>query len=401
MNDTITKPTYALLRVDVVVPSSGSRTKSTTIQLRASSESFGYLDPKDALYREVAAAQAQPCMPNTHLIAWDTESEVSQSVFPSCPALLKAALGSGGFGLYFVYTPRDIQEVVLAHRRRAEGVPGFLDGLRRDYGTVPDWSLQQLVPSVRMRSMDGRRCQLRAYVVECNGLLYLYDTYEARVPWWNIDLDQVLQDELALSRQTSSGPPVGNDAVAPPAAPRWSAEVENECCGAGNARPYNEQRNKGRTERYLIEEVPELNHSAVRAAIHNCVRSCMQAIKPGVLQRSKGAVTSTPSSSGSEIAPSTLAIAGVDLLISGDCAAGFTAVIVEINNNPAMPAPHKHMSPLYRAHLVDMAANIMKLGVSAAGRSGENNGIGALDDEVRAVLTNMRVAEAVSRFELL
>ena len=72
-------------------------------------------------------------MPASHLIEWDCEDISYLSEFPSRPALLKAPLGSGGFGLYFVFSKFDVLEVIRGHRKRAEEHPGFLDELQRDY----------------------------------------------------------------------------------------------------------------------------------------------------------------------------------------------------------------------------------------------------------------------------
>lgn len=323
-------------------------------------------------------------MPKTTLIEWDRESDVPLSDFPSHPALLKAALGSGGFGLYFVYNSHDIREVIKGHKARAERAVGFIDGLRRDYGDVPHWSLQQLVPSIRIQSKGNRRCQIRAYVVECNGRLYLYDTYEVRLPCWDIDLDVVLAEELSRSRQLAEQQQhnvVDNGDHAHHIEKRWTEDVENECCGSGNARPYNEKRNKTLTERHLISEIPELSGPEVRDAIHRAMTGCFRAIKENVLSHGSGRPTGSvqhPAASESDdtalstirILPSTMAVAGVDLLVSrsdGDSnCAGCDAFIVEINNNPAMPKEDKHMSDAYRRHLLDLADSILLLGMRAA-----------------------------------
>ena len=77
----------------------------------------------------------------------------------------------------------------------------------------------------------------------------------------------------------------------------------------------------------------------------------------------------------SDNAPSVLtevAIVGVDLVltenknVSGDCV--FAAHVVEINNNPAMPASEgKHMSARYRAHLVGFVGAVLRLALRQGG----------------------------------
>lgn len=347
------KATYALFRVEI------GGCVDRIIRSYATSLCFVHLDPKDALLLEMKAVYVEHCMPKTVMLEWDSEEAVDVELFPTRPALLKAALGSGGFGLYFVYTPNDVVEVMKAHKKRAEGVEGFLDGLRRDYTTVPRWSLQQLVPSVRVANQN-RKCQLRAYVVECNGALYLYHEYEVRIPCWDIDLDAVLADELRMSMESPAAA-MSDEALCS----RWSYEVENECCGRGNARPYNEQRNKGKTERYLVDEIPEL--SGCKDAMTRVLRESMKAMKERILSRNSGDVKSSSS---------TMAIAGVDLLVSRKDPSEinedssnpdpFNAYIVEVNNNPAMPHPDKHMSTKYRQHLVKLVSSILKLGLRRA-----------------------------------
>jgi hypothetical protein len=67
-----------------------------------------------------------------------------------------------------------------------------------------------------------------------------------------------------------------------------------------------------------------------------------------------------------------VAIVGVDLVLTenktdtGDGA--FAAHVVEINNNPAMPASEgKHMSGQYRTHLVDFVGAVLQLALRQGG----------------------------------
>jgi len=56
-----------------------------------------------------------------------------------------------------------------------------------------------------------------------------------------------------------------------------------------------------------------------------------------------------------------VAVAGVDLVVSHENDQ-LNAHIVEVNNNPAMPSPQKHnMTAKYREHLVQLSASICAL----------------------------------------
>jgi hypothetical protein len=201
--------------------------------------------------------------------------------------------------------------------------------------------------------------------------------------------------------------------------PAWSNDLENSYCGAGHGRPYNEQRNKHDTERHLLCELPELQGS--EAAVTACMRGMFSALKPVLLSRQRrSALDSVGDKTGSRAemshifdadailravqdaqscstaistVPSVLtevAIVGVDLVltenknVSGDCV--FAAHVVEINNNPAMPASEgKHMSAQYRAHLVGFVGAVLRLALQQGGAPvetpvGETANAGLLDE---------------------
>ena len=104
------KPTYSLFRLDII-----NEDSENIGMVRTRSDIFGFLDPKDSLARICQLADATCFMPNTLLIPWNwtkegtctTKDEISVSIqkaLSTGPKLLKAPLGSGGFGLYFVYS---------------------------------------------------------------------------------------------------------------------------------------------------------------------------------------------------------------------------------------------------------------------------------------------------------
>lgn len=109
--------TYSLFRIDL---SSSDEAFELIRKVRTRSDIFGFLDPKDSLARVCQLLSAKDCMPDTLLIPWDWQAaedlnidgEVSLirseivEMLRTGPKLLKAPLGSGGFGLYFVYSAK-------------------------------------------------------------------------------------------------------------------------------------------------------------------------------------------------------------------------------------------------------------------------------------------------------
>jgi hypothetical protein len=101
------KATYALFRLDIA--NSG---QMVTHMVRTRSDMFGFLDPKDSLARICQLMNATHFMPGSILIPWNwtnggPEDPLAVQIRASLkvgPKLLKAPLGSGGFGLYFVYS---------------------------------------------------------------------------------------------------------------------------------------------------------------------------------------------------------------------------------------------------------------------------------------------------------
>jgi hypothetical protein len=107
-----TKATYSLFRLDWK-----DHITNEIHMVRTRSDIFGFLDPKDSLARICQLLSATQFMPDTLLIPynWVAASDRSEGNedmlrteiakrLSAGPKLLKAPLGSGGFGLYFVYS---------------------------------------------------------------------------------------------------------------------------------------------------------------------------------------------------------------------------------------------------------------------------------------------------------
>jgi hypothetical protein len=242
------------------------------------------------------------------------------------------------------------------HRSRAERDPSFLQGLLKTYNDYPlCWSLQELLQPVLCRPLSNpnelRRSQVRAYILVCNQHLLLYSQYEVRLPRWKIDLDNLLAEEsVVYSRDDWEGP---RDV-------QWSEEVERDCVGAGNARPYNEERDKSSTERYLIEELDEL--IPAKEAINICMKETFSAMKAHVFSNNNSSTITLDSNNSIDMnnKKASLAILGVDLIVSKQ-STGYVAQIVEVNNNPAMPQENKQMSINYRNHHINMIRSFAAL----------------------------------------
>ena len=454
------KVKYALFRVEVtenssLLLSSSTCPRSPCVSAWATSLAFAFLDPKDALYRELLLQNAGHLMPKTSLLNWDIDSLDEIGELPSSPALLKASLGSGGFGLYFVSNCVDVLSIIRAHSARARSFDGFLDSLRRDHGgDVPCWSLQSLVNSYRVLGVSNivppksskewntsqaanisidnilsnqaagnndndrislisdceinlrkKRCQIRVYVVFCGGHLYMYNTFEARMPSWDVDLDEVLTPpSKMISRKNSSesgtsDPPIyAGDQNKSSTTKSTSGETESNhripenktlldstsekkilsveefeeyCCSTSGARPYNKDRNKSVTERFIFDELDDLLFTDAKHAVGNCVRDAMNALKIPILEQTL--LESYNESMNHK--HQEMAIAGIDLMLeiseensnnekSTVRAPVLTAYILEINNNPAMAGEDKKMSFKYKDHLISFVKNLLLLGLN-------------------------------------
>jgi hypothetical protein len=370
------KGQYSLFRLDIATNThrndeeNGHSISSTVGQnkIRVTSTSLSYMDPKDILFRELIEVNGEQYMPKTILIPTDCDINVLSLTFPSMSALLKAPLGSGGFGLYFVYNKFDIEELMKHHHERAKREEKTMKSVMssfESYATNPlCWSLQEIINPIRCTlpaplpgqyddiSLEAicykRRSQIRAYVVECEGELYLYEHLEVRFPLWNIDLDQTLIQEAELYSNLT------NENHIFPREQIWSDEVENECCGKGHGRPYNEQRNKKYTDRFLVREIQELR--PCQDVVKDCVINGFSRLKSRILdyrrRHNDAGITEC----------TTLAIMGVDLLVSRNKETGkYEAYMVEANNNPAMPADGKRMSAMYHDHLVEFGVALIGL----------------------------------------
>ena len=503
---------YALFRVemtgnvdskgeDISLEGSGSAVYRS---VWATSLAFAFLDPKDALYRHLKSQNANHLMPKTILLDWDVNNINDIDNLPSSPALLKAALGSGGFGLYFVNNKQDVLSIIRKHADRARSYPGFLDSLRSDYGgNVPSWSLQALINSYRSNGISNdsrnikasiktekasnvpsssnsnvieveaevsvvndnisankmvlestnnpnpilsncKRCQIRVYAVCKGNHLYMYKTFEARLPSWDIDLDVVLKNPTSgfqiIPSDTVST--LESDDVRAPELidedkideknneddEKYDENYEDEgekerkvltveefeeyCCKSSGARPYNKDRNKSVTDRFIVDELNEL--LCAKDIIGTTVRDAMKALKIPILEHLEnsigGAISSdqiestnksenngtnnskngstndsknesknesescSSSSDKSSNTHQEMAIAGIDLMLeissennekntTQERTPVLTASILEINNNPAMAGESKTMSVKYKEHLITFAKNILLLGL--------------------------------------
>ena len=131
------KPCYALFKVEIeraisttppLVSSTVSSTVCSTVSsVWVSSPCLGFLDAKDALCRALYHVGKQSLMPVTSFIPWDVSTIDGIPDLPTHPALLKAALGSGGYGLYFIHTKQQALSIAQAHAQRAQSFDGFLE----------------------------------------------------------------------------------------------------------------------------------------------------------------------------------------------------------------------------------------------------------------------------------
>lgn len=372
---------YSLFRAEEVC----SRTGVYLRGVHATNTVFEALDPKDALLRIMTAAGCEDVMPTTLLLNYDCfDTTVSEQAVSALLAqvqefvvkhalegrvLLKAALGAGGHGLYFVHSAHDIQAVICNQLAQARSKDGFLPQLLREYGEVPQWSLQALVDPVRVQVeyMEGysgaRKSQVRAHACYVNGRIYLYDMYEVRLPIWkeSTEADGAEAVEPAKVMETTES----------------TFSFEQRMVGSSAAVPYNRDRSKPDTMRLCLSECPEL------AGANDCITSTCQRIlsaldgqiKSGQLPADRVPVAEGDSLSKTLASLETaklhrMAIIGIDLLITPNSSGtdsddDFKVYLLEINCNPALPQPEKHrMSPNYHKHVKGLCRDLMRLGLS-------------------------------------
>jgi hypothetical protein len=304
---------------------------------------FEAFDPKDELYTRAPVG----VMPDTLLLPCDATSSNPPGIDRLIDAflskhggrvLLKAALGSGGNGIYFVSSSADVLAVLGGHAAAANEVDGFHEKLRKQYqGRVPLWSLQERLQPVLVGG--ARKSQVRMYCVflERARLCYLYRDAEVRLPQWNEGEETVVADK--------------------------SMEVyEVRVCGGSGAVPYNHGRIKRDTERLLLSECPELK--GAESSLRDCMVKAMTGLMPRILQTAETVEAPKP---GRE----RVAVLGADLVVIRGATGEFSARLLEVNNNPAMAQPEKHrMSTSYRAHLVDFVEALLELGFAASAGGG-------------------------------
>ena len=134
---------YALFRIEY-----GDRATWSISQV------FAKLDAKDSLYRAFKSVGLSQFMPTTILVDWDCFDSRFIGELPTSPSLLKASLGSGGFGLYFVTSVDQVIRISREHLRKATEKQGFLDFVRSvNGGNIPAWNLQAYIRSIRIREV--------------------------------------------------------------------------------------------------------------------------------------------------------------------------------------------------------------------------------------------------------
>lgn len=269
-------------------------------------------------------------LPATMLLPWDL-TETADIVWSEFPALLKAPLGSGGNSLYLVQSVEDVVSIVSSHALQARSTPGFLDSLQLQYHRIPSWSLQRIVPSLRI---NNQKCQFRVYLIALNDEIYAYHQIEVRIPTWN--------DQQSTDANIST-----------------ALAFDQIMCANSTALPYNHNRVKTETKRVLLKELNGLDIDRIQTNIRDLMTRAFSSLQHHFQltfhHHSKKSHFFLPSFHLCE-----LAVGGVDVMVDGD----YRPFIVEMNNNPAMPSSNKQMSSAYRAHLITFVKELIAFGMN-------------------------------------
>lgn len=359
------RPNYSLFRVEVKIVG----TSSSIVNIHstwADSQAFSFLDAKDSLFQELERQNLQDLMPKTILIPWDVKTEdqltviLNSDVLPHPNNLLKSAVGSGGSALYFVNTLSDVLEVVKSHANRAMQFEGFIDGLKKsNNGKVPSWSIQRLISPVYSLK-HSCKTQVRVYVVKCMNSLYICNSFEVRLPYWD-NTSTCLEEFNSSSRSDNVN--------------LQRSDIESILVGEGCAIPYNEGRNKSETQRFHLDEIDDLSGSYM--AIHTVVSTAFKALATPIQINDDNESNQYDFHRNNQFKTNRIAVAGIDVVVEIACKStsdlhdkhirnGFRAYIIEVNSNPALASPDKRMSDKYKAHLDNFIYGIVKLGLNAS-----------------------------------
>lgn len=470
------KPIYSLIRIDLEKENQEKKIMELKKIFRMSSLALSYMDAKDKLVRDLLQVQENnnssskdleisvlsSCMPKTILLPWNHSFSTPDDLpsLPTYPSLLKAPLGSGGFGLYFVYNKVDVAEVIRGQKKRALQEEGFIEKLHKDpqYKDHPlSWSLQEYITPIEaivpisinsdeekkfhedekekiINNKIYRRTQVRGYIIEMNGKLYLNKMLEVRCPLWSFDLEKKLEEEQILSDSfyPSRDSPCSqfNEKIKKiytededievdslPFMPRtnhWEMEIEEECCGLGNARPYNVSRLKNKTLRYLFDELeypssvsPDtlLDKELLKETIYSALEDTFKLLRNNInnhyeenLEVNKKKFTELINKYNKKLnsdeklinqdnylkyleLENSLGVLGVDLLVyeTNSQTNPIQVKIVEVNYNPAMAGEVKNMSEMYRNHLKEFVQSLMLLSIASPTSLAPNTDISSYD----------------------
>lgn len=426
------KSTYSLFRIELSQNNAQKNVISHCCWM--SGQMFGYLDAKDALYKHLKVQEdvilcsigkehvnekSKPtnAMPATVLLPWDYEPDPhinsdSSSVveygfdLPSTPTcLLKAALGSGGFGIYFIHNKEQVLDILRRDAKAARASDYFIPSLMKDHGgIVPQWSLQQYIESVRVFP-DRARCQFRVYAISVYNLdtntcrMYIYDTVEVRVPRWDIELDDIVC-RVDEKNDTNSALSCSKDVDLLGSGDLMAETSKN------SPMEYNEHRNKAKTYRYVLEEMPPIEPAAFDASrgggnsksnqpplfmkkdvFHQRVKQTLLDLKPSFeenleqnlkkklldycepfpVDEVESECTCDPDplarqNTSNKSNPILLSITGIDLMLTQASPSELRPYVIEFNNNPAIPPANKLMTEAYRTHLVELVGSLLHLG---------------------------------------
>ena len=195
-----------------------------------------------------------------------------------------------------------------------------------------------------IRVQGNKKCQIRVYVVICEEHCYYYQTQEVRIPTWDRINDD--DDDDNNNNNNNDKDDLNN--------------YDKKCCKNTQATPYNQNRNKKETLRYIITELEEI--SSASEAVTNCIVNAFISLKPHIIDKIKEQNDTDDDHITNRFQ---IAIAGVDLIIkSKENSTDFEAFIVEVNNNPSMVQLNKKMSEKFNHHLKQFLSDISLLGLS-------------------------------------
>ena len=263
---------------------------------------------KDDLVRAINRAGCSNLVPKSVLLDWNTYPAIQEEILKlfrsnrDGPLVLKSAIGSGGKGIEFVNSEKELLQIISQHSEKEKTEP--TDKLTKQNNNS-SWVLQQ---HIRSLLINGRKCHIRAYILVYDKI-YLYKTMEVRVA-----------ESMYNNTENHAN---------------WKDRSAHITNGGG----------RDKTKRYLISEISEL------AGLENNIQDFLIKLLNGLKDQIIFSILNEENKSGKNI--ERYAFFAVDIMVDEDK----RLWLLEFNRRPAVP-PQEVLSKAFRNHLIELTTSL-------------------------------------------